>query len=106
MKLDPKGNYVHLGDATTDASGSFSIMVTPENSGKYTVYATFAGSKSYYAAYAQTALGVQEKPAEVVVQPETVSIVEQYFVPAVTGIIIAVIVVGEVLAVITIRKRK
>jgi hypothetical protein len=104
--MDPNNNYVHLGDTTSDASGSFSLMVTPETAGKYTVYATFAGSESYYAAYAQTALGVQEKPAPVVVEPEPASVVEQYFVPAVAGIIIAIIAVGAVLAILTIRKHK
>jgi len=104
--VDPNNNYVHLGDTTSDASGSFSLMVTPENSGKYTVYATFAGSGSYYAAYAQTALGVQEKPVPVVVEPQPASAVEQYFVPAVAGIIIAIIAVGAVLGILTIRKHK
>jgi len=104
--VDPNNNYVHLGDTTSDASGSFSLMVTPESSGKYTVYATFAGSGSYYAAYAQTALGVQEKPVPVVVEPQPASAVEQYFVPAVAGIIIAIIAVGAVLGILTIRKHK
>jgi hypothetical protein len=104
--MDPNNNYVHLGDATTDASGTFSLMVTPENAGKYTVYATFAGSKAYYGSYAQTAVGVQEKVAEPVVEPQPVPITEQYFVPAVAGIIIAIIAVGAVLAILVLRKRQ
>ncbi len=104
--MDPNNNYVHLGDTTTDASGTFSLMVTPENAGKYTVYATFAGSKAYYGSYAQTALGVQEKVAEPVVEPQPVPITEQYFVPAVAGIIIAIIAVGAVLAILVLRKRQ
>jgi outer membrane protein assembly factor BamB len=104
--MDSNNNYIHLGDTTTDASGTFSFMYTPQKAGKYTVYATFAGSKAYYGSYAQTALGMQEAPAPVTVQPQPVSIVEQYFVPAVAGIIIAIIAVGAVLAILTIRKRK
>jgi outer membrane protein assembly factor BamB len=104
--MDKNNNYIHIGDATTDASGSFSLMYTPTDSGKYTVYATFAGSKAYYGSYAQAALGVQEEPAPVVVEPEPPSIVEQYFVPAVAGIVIAIIAVGIVLAVLTLRKRQ
>ncbi len=104
--MDKNNNYIHIGDTTTDASGSFSFMFTPTDSGKYTVYATFAGSGAYYGSYAQTALGVQEKPAPVVVEPEPVSIVEQYFVPAVAGIIVAIIIVGIVLAVLLVFKRK
>jgi hypothetical protein len=104
--MDSNNAYTHIGDTTTDISGTFSFMYTPENSGKYTVYATFAGSKAYYGSYAQTALGVQEKPAPVVVEPQPVSVVEQYFVTAVAGIVIAIILVGVVLAVLTIRKKQ
>jgi len=104
--MDPSNQYVHLGDTTSDASGTFSFMYTPTASGKYTVYATFAGSKSYYGSYAETALAVQEKPPEPVVEPpEPVSIVEQYFVPAVVGIIIAIIAIGALLAILVLRKR-
>ena len=105
--MDPNNNYIHIGDTTSDASGTFSYMFTPQTAGKYTVYATFAGSKSYYASYAQTALGVMEEPeAPPVVEPEPLTVTEQYFVPAVAGIIIAIIAVGAVLAILVLRKRQ
>jgi outer membrane protein assembly factor BamB len=103
--IDPSGGYVHLGDTTSDSSGTFSFMFTPSASGKYTVYATFHGSAAYYGSYAQTALGVQEKVEEPVVEPEQPTITEQYFVPAVIGIIVAIILVGAVLAILMLRKR-
>ncbi len=103
--MDPNNNYVHLGDTTTDASGTFSFMFTPSASGKYTVYATFGGSKAYYGSYAQTALGVQEKPAQPVVEPQPTSLVEQYFAPAVAGIIVAIIVMGAI-AILVLRRRQ
>jgi hypothetical protein len=103
--MDPSNHYVHLGDTTTDASGSFSLMVTPQTAGKYTVYATFAGSKAYYGSYAQTALAVQEEVVPPVVEPAQPTIVEQYFVSAVIGIIIAIIIVGALLAILVLRKR-
>jgi hypothetical protein len=103
--IDPSGGYVHLGDTTSDSSGTFSFMFTPSASGKYTVYATFHGSAAYYGSYAQTALGVQEKVEEPVVEPEQPTVTEQYFVPAVIGIIVAIILVGAVLAVLVLRKR-
>jgi hypothetical protein len=56
--VDPNNNYVHLGDATTDASGMFSLMYTPEIPGHFTVYATFGGSAGYCASYAETSFGV------------------------------------------------
>jgi hypothetical protein len=58
--LDPNNNFVHIGTVTSDTSGSFSYMFTPEVPGKYTVIATFAGSESYWSSYAETAIGVSE----------------------------------------------
>ncbi|MCW4045826.1 MAG: PQQ-binding-like beta-propeller repeat protein [Candidatus Bathyarchaeota archaeon] len=60
--LDPNGNFVHIGTVTSDMSGMYSLMFTPEVPGKYTIIATFAGSKSYGPSYAETAIGVDEAP--------------------------------------------
>jgi hypothetical protein len=60
--LDPNGNFIHIDTVTSDASGMFSHMFTPEVPGKYTIIASFAGSKSYYGSYAETAIGVSEAP--------------------------------------------
>jgi hypothetical protein len=60
--VDPNGNWIHIGTVTSDSSGMFSCQWKPEVPGKYTVIATFAGSKSYYASYAETAIGVDEAP--------------------------------------------
>jgi hypothetical protein len=62
--IDPNGNFVHIGTATSDTSGLFSHMFTPEVPGKYTIIATFEGSKSYWPSYAETAIGVSEAPTE------------------------------------------
>jgi hypothetical protein len=103
--IDPNNNYIHIGDTTSDPSGTFSYMFTPANAGKYTVYATFAGSKSYYASYAQTALGVMEEPeAPPAPEPEPVTVTEAYFVPAVAAIIATIAIVGAVLAILVLRK--
>jgi hypothetical protein len=61
--LDPNGNFVHIGTVTSDMSGGFKKMWEPEVPGEYTVIATFAGSESYWASYAQTYVGVTEAPA-------------------------------------------
>jgi hypothetical protein len=60
--LDPNGNFVHIDTVTSDLSGGFKKMWTPEVPGEYTVIATFAGSNSYYSSYAQTYIGVEEAP--------------------------------------------
>jgi hypothetical protein len=104
--MDPNGNYVHLGDATSDSSGMFSCPVTPEVPGYYTVYATFGGSAAYYASYAETSFVVAEEPvATPAPTASPVPISEAYFVPAVIGIIVAIIIVGAVLGILLLKKR-
>jgi outer membrane protein assembly factor BamB len=56
--IDPNGNFIHIGKVTSDMSGMFRHLWTPEIEGAYTVIATFEGSESYYASYAETAIGV------------------------------------------------
>ena len=60
--LDANGNTYPIGNATTDASGSYSFMWQPDIAGKYTVYAAFEGTNSYYGSSAETAVGVVEAP--------------------------------------------
>ncbi len=61
--IDPNGNTQDIGTVTSDMSGLYSIMWQPPVEGKYTIIATFAGSESYYASYAETAIGVSAAPA-------------------------------------------
>jgi len=60
--VDSNGNYRNIGTTTSDVSGFFSYQWTPDIPGKYTVFATFAGSEAYYASYSETAFGVDEAP--------------------------------------------
>jgi len=62
--IDPNGNFVPIGTATTDLSGTFHYLWEPPIEGEYTVIATFAGSKSYGPSYAETAVGVTAAPQE------------------------------------------
>ncbi len=103
--VDPNGNYVHLGDAVSDSSGSYSTMVKPDTAGKYTVYVTFAGTSSYYGSYASTGLGV-EQSTETTPTPTTsaVSMTDQYFLP-IAGIIIVIAIIGVVLSLLALRRR-
>ena len=52
--VDANGNYRTIGTTTADANGIFSYAWTPDIEGKYTVYATFAGSNSYYGSSAES----------------------------------------------------
>ena len=105
--IDPNGNFIHIGDTTSDQSGTFSYRWVPpaDISGRYVVIATFAGSKSYWHSYAQTALSVDPAAAGSPT-PTTalVSMADIYLLPSVAGIIITIIVVGVVLA-LMLRKR-
>jgi len=62
--IDPNGNFVTLGSATTDSKGLYSLQWTAPNvPGKYTVTATFAGTNGYWGSSAQTAMIVQAPSA-------------------------------------------
>ncbi|MBN1357722.1 PQQ-like beta-propeller repeat protein [Candidatus Bathyarchaeota archaeon] len=103
--LDSNGNFYEVGTATSDATGNFVVDFTPPVPGLYTVYATFAGSKSYYSSSAETFLKVNEAPAETPPPtPVPQAPVETYFAASTIGIIIAIAVVGIVL-VMMLKKR-
>jgi len=53
--LDPNNNCYEVARATSDASGFFSAAFEPLVPGKYTVIATFEGSRAYYGSFAETA---------------------------------------------------
>jgi len=89
--IDPNGNYIHIDDVTSDMSGMFSYMWTPETEGKYTIFATFMGSKSYWASYAETALGVTPAPPTPLCE-EDLSAVVHAEIPAYTTIDLIIIV--------------
>ena len=103
--IDSNGNYRHIGDTTSDASGSFHLAWAPDISGSYTVYASFAGSESYYVSYAQTALYATEPaPTAAPTAAPAQSVADMYFVPAIAGLFVAIIVVG-LLIMFVLRKR-
>jgi hypothetical protein len=52
--VDPNGNVVHIGDTTSDMSGTFSYAWTPTISGNYKISATFMGDESYGSSWAET----------------------------------------------------
>src|SRR5512141_546625 len=53
--IDPNNNFIHIGDAVTDASGTFGYSwTTPDVPGQYRVIASFKGSKSYGSSSAST----------------------------------------------------
>jgi outer membrane protein assembly factor BamB len=104
--LDSNNNVYEVGRATSDANGMFGVAFTPEVPGKYVVYASFAGSKSYYGSFAETFINVEEAPAAT--PPPTATpapMTDTYILGSTVGIIIAIVVVG-LLVVLLLRKRQ
>jgi hypothetical protein len=91
---------------TSDVSGCFSYAFATEDAGEYSVKASFAGSNSYYGSFAVSNPFVVEEAPEPTPSPTPTpeSVADAYFVPAVAGIIVALVVVGAVL-VLLLRKR-
>jgi len=61
--VDPTGEYVHLGDSVSDASGTFSFVWTPTMEGTYMITATFMGDDSYGSSWSETHATVVNAPA-------------------------------------------
>ena len=103
--VDTNGNYRDIGTTTSNDDGFFSFNWQPDIEGLYTVYASFAGSESYWPSHAVTAFAVDEAAATPApTAAPLASTADMYFVPAVAGIIVAIIIVGAVLL-LALRKR-
>ncbi len=103
--VDPNNNYYQVGTAVSDANGHFSCSFKPEVSGDYKVVASFAGSKAFWGSQAVTAIAVDDPAPTATTAPVAgPTVVEQYFVPAVIAIIIAIALVGLVI-ILVLRKR-
>ena len=103
--IDSNGNSRSIGQATTDATGQYSIQWTPDVTGKYTVIASFAGTNGYWPSSSETAFAVD--PATSTQPPAATpapTAADLYFIPAIAGVIIAIIVVGAVLALLVSKK--
>jgi hypothetical protein len=106
--IDPNGNAQHLGDATSDVSGTFAFQWTPTIAGQYKITATFMGDDSYGSSYGETAAIVVNAAPTATVTPNinpivgaTASDVMTYSMLAAVLVIVALAVV----AVLIIRKR-
>ena len=105
--VDSNGNYRNIGSATTDATGMYSLAWTPNISGNYTVIATFHGTNGYWPSYSETTF-VVASPHETSVPASPTpapSAADLYFVPAIAGLFVLIIIVAIVLAMLMLRKR-
>jgi hypothetical protein len=104
--LDSNGNFQNIGTATTDSMGKFSLTWAPTIPGDFQVYASFAGTNGYWPSSDETTFNVVEPAATATPQPtQAPSNADLYFVPAIAGLFVLVIVVAIVLALLMLRKR-
>jgi hypothetical protein len=105
--VDANGNYRELGTTTSSSDGVFSLAWTPDIPGEYKVYASFGGSKSYYPAHAETAFIVAEGPDTTTAPtPAPQPLVsETYFVPAIAGIMV-VMILGFVVLILAMQRKR
>lgn len=102
---DPNNNYFVIGTTVTDTNGQYSYVYTPDVPGIYKITASFAGSNSYYSSseQIQVAFDMPTGPtAEPTAQPQSAA--DLYFVPAIAGLFVLVIIV-LVMLVLMMRKR-
>jgi outer membrane protein assembly factor BamB len=105
MAVDPNHNYITLGTTTTDSNGVYHLTWTaPSIAGDYTVYAVFAGNNGYWGSRAESNIVVTEPAATVAPTTTPQSAADLYFIPAIIGVIVAIIVVGAVLALLVSKK--
>lgn len=103
--LDPNGNNYVVGTTTSDTSGHYKLAFVPQVSGEYTVIATFAGSESYWGSTEETAIDVTDAAATQAPQAtQAPSAADLYFIPAIAGLFIAIVVVIVMIA-LMLRKR-
>jgi hypothetical protein len=100
--VDANGNYRTIG-TTTSNDGFFSLNWKPDIEGQYTVYASFAGSESYWPSHAVTSFAVDPAAPTPTPAPAAQPLppIETYFIVAIVLIVIAIAIVG----ILILRKR-
>jgi len=109
--IDPNGNYVVLGHATTDSSGLYSLEINSNNllagPGTYTVTATFAGSNSYWGSSAESTLVISPPAPTASPYPSPVTGLASFssLEIGIAAVVIIMVICVAVLAVLIMRKR-
>ena len=103
--IDANGNYREIGATNSNTDGFFTFNWKPDIEGQYTVYASFAGSESYWPSHAVSSFVVDPSPATPVpTEPLPQSMADLYFIPAIVSLFAVIIVVG-LLIILMLRKR-
>jgi hypothetical protein len=107
--VDPTGKLVNIGTATSDVSGTYSFTWTPTVAGTWQISAVFAGSNSYGSSSAECAAVVVNAAASPTATPtqapaQAATDYTMTIVAMGIGAILAIVIVGAILAVL-VRKR-
>lgn len=103
--IDSNGNQRPIGTAISDSNGMYGFNWTPDIAGQYTVIATFTGTQSYYGSTAQAYFAVDSAAPTASPYPQmTLPPTEMYIEAAAAAIIVAIALVGVMLA-LMIRKK-
>ena len=105
--LDSNNNYRSIGTTTTNAQGTYGLTWTPDIPGDYTVYATFAGTQSYYGSSASTYIHASSPAATAAPTATPLSGIATQSALEYIGIaiIIVIIIIGVVIMLMLSRKR-
>ncbi len=103
--FDPNGNCYPVATTTSDVDGFYSAVFTPEVPGKYVVYATFAGSESYWPSSAVTAINVENAPEPTPMPTSTPAPMTDAYVLGLGGASIAAIIAIGIVLILMLRKR-
>ena len=104
--IDPNNNTYPIGTTTSNMNGVYTYKFTPTIAGTYTIIATFGGSNSYYSSTAETTM-LWNTPTSATAAPTATptSVADTYFVPAIAGLFVLIVVVAIVLAMLMLRKK-
>ena len=103
--VDANGNYRIIGTTKTDITGAFNLVWQPDIAGKYTVYATFPGTNSYWPSTGSSVFNIMETGATASPGATAApSMADQILLPLGVVIIIVVIIMG--LAILLMLRRR
>jgi hypothetical protein len=101
--LDSNGVYTDLGTTISDYAGHFVLSWKPTSEGMYKIFATFAGSDSYYSSYAEAALSVTKASTTT---PSTEQQAMPDYIMTIIGVGVAMVLAVAVSTVLILRKRQ
>ena len=103
--LDANNNYREIGKTTANSDGFFTFNWKPDIEGQYTVYASFAGSESYWPSHAVTSFAVDPAPAPAQTPAYPTPVDNTGLLYGILGGVIAAIVIGLAAVFLSIRKK-